>query len=259
MRNIQSSSNPRIQAIKQLQRSRRKSHIILEGKKLTQEAILSGLKINEAFVVSEFWAQERTWLEPMEQRGTVLWIVTPKLLKSISSVETPEGIIAVAKRPAMLGDMRLTEFGLLLFSIRDPGNFGAILRTAEACGASMVAYSSDCADPYLPKVSRGSMGSLFRVPLLEVAKPFDFVQEKMQQRITVYGLSVNAQKTIDDVTPGFPFLLCIGSESHGLPSDLPVTETISIPMKGKVESLNAAVATAIVLYFFTRGRSGRSG
>jgi TrmH family RNA methyltransferase len=258
MRIIQSSSNPRIQAVKKLQRSRGKPSFVVEGKKLTHEAFASGVVIKEIFVTPEFWARERHWLEPIEKQGTTFLMITPALLKSISSVETPPGILAVAQRPENPKPVRLQHFGVMLLSIRDPGNLGAILRIAEACGTDWVAYSSDCADPYQSKVARGSMGSLFRVPLLEVEKPFEFLNEKLQQHITVYGLSTLSEKSLFELAPVFPFILCIGSESGGLPEGLPVTQKISIPMKGNVESLNAAVATAVFLYTVGRATGNNS-
>jgi RNA methyltransferase, TrmH family len=169
-------------------------------------------------------------------------------LKSISDVETPQGIVGVAQRPKQSSGLSLRKVALLLISIRDPGNFGAIVRTAEACGCEWIAYSTDSVDPFQPKVVRSSMGSLFRVPIIEVKNVNVFLEEQMRQDISSCGLETRGGQSIDSWKPRFPLIVCIGSESHGLPPDLPVENKLSIPMKGKVESLNAAVAAALCLY-----------
>ena len=222
-----------------------------------QEAISSGLTIEEILLTPEFWAMGREWLQPLEQQGTSILLITPSLLKSISAVETPQGILAVARKLEQASPLPLKQVGLLLVSIRDPGNFGAILRTAEACGVEWIAYSSDCVDPFQSKVVRASMGSIFRVRLIEVGDVPAFVDEQRKLHITVLGLARDGNQVLTDWTPRFPILVCIGSESHGLPKQLPLDATISIPMKGKVESLNAGVAAAVFLYSLPLFDSGR--
>jgi len=137
---------------------------------------------------------------------------------------------------------------LLLVSIRDPGNFGAIVRTAEAFGCEWIAYTADCVDPFHPKVVRSAMGSLFRVPVIEVHDKNLFLKEQSKRNVSTCGLETKGGQSLIHWKPKFPLIVCIGSESHGLPVDLPVDEKLSIAMKGSVESLNAAVAAAVFLY-----------
>lgn len=248
MRMIQSSTNPRIQKAKKIGKNRNEKLFLIEGKKLLLEAIGSRLKCEEVFVTPEVWAKEKQWLKPLEEQGTTIYLVTPRLLKSISDVQTPQGMLGVARKPLLVQSLAIAKFALLLISIRDPGNFGAILRTAEASGCEWVSYNSDCVDPFLPKVVRASMGSLFRVPLMEIGDATDFLKQGLQRNIQSCGLVTRNGRSLLDWKPVFPLIVCIGSESRGLPADLPVDEKVSIPMKGHVESLNAAVAAAICLY-----------
>lgn len=248
MRMIQSSSNPRIRNVQKLLKNRNPHRFVIEGKKLVQEAIAARIVIEELFATPEYWALERASLEPLEKKGTSIFLITPSLLKSVSTVETPQGVLAVAQTPSLQRDSRIGRVALFLISIRDPGNFGAIVRTAEACGVEWIGYSKDCVDPFQPKVVRASMGSLFRVPLREISDPFAFLQDRMKNKVAVYGLAATGNKSLLQWKPRFPLVVCIGSESHGLPEELPLTEKISIPMMGKVESLNAAVAAAVFLY-----------
>jgi TrmH family RNA methyltransferase len=143
------------------------------------------------------------------------------------------------------------RFSALLLSIRDPGNLGTIIRTAEAAGADFVALSSDCADAYSSKVIRSSAGSIFRVRVLEIVNVADYLQQLKQDCITVYALAANATQSLNDLKPVFPSVIVIGSESHGLPKDILFKNKISIPMAGKVESLNAAVAASLAFYHFS--------
>jgi RNA methyltransferase, TrmH family len=251
MRMIQSSSNPHIQKVKKIRKHRKGKLFIVEGKKLFQEAISAGLEFEDIFVVSQVWAKEKLWLEPLEQRGASIYLIHPRLLKSISDMETPPGILGLAREPKPAASLSIARFAVFLASIRDPGNFGAILRAAEASGCEWVGYSSDCVDPFQTKVVRGSMGSLFRVPLVEAKDPSAFFKHELQPGVQVCGLVSREGRTLAEWRPVFPLIACIGSESHGLPEGLPLTEKISIPMKGQVESLNAAVAAAICLYWIS--------
>ncbi len=257
MRVIQSSSNPRIQKVKKISRKRQASVFLVEGKKLLLEATHAGLKCEEIYVTPENWAQEKHWLEPLEEGGTSIYLVSPGILKSISDVETPQGILGLVQKPAAGTLPPIAKLALLLISVRDPGNFGAILRTAEASGCEWVGYSSDCVDPYLSKVVRASMGSLFRVSLSEIKEPSSFLEHQLPRSVHVYGLVTRQGRSLLEWKPVFPLIVCIGSESRGLPEDLPLSGKLSIPMKGQVESLNAAVAAAICLYRISFGEHSK--
>jgi len=248
MRLIQSSANPHIQKVKKIGKNRQEDLFLIEGKKLLLEAVSAGLQCEEIFVTSEVWGKEQQWLESLEHKGASVYQISPRLLKSISEVETPQGIVGLARKPSPATSLSIAKFALFLISIRDPGNFGAILRAAEASGCEWVGYSSDCVDPFLPKVVRASMGSLFRVPLMERKDPTSFLKQELQPDIQACGLVTRKGRSLFEWKPVLPLIVCVGSESRGLPADLPLTERLSIPMRGKVESLNAAVAAAICLY-----------
>jgi TrmH family RNA methyltransferase len=175
-------------------------------------------------------------------------LISAKLMRQISDMDTPPGILGIAKKPAV-AKTTFQRLAVFLISIRDPGNFGAILRSTEATGCEIIYYSSDCADPFQPKTVRSSMGSVFRAPLLEIKDPKSFLIQQKGNAIHVCGLVVHNGKSLFEWKPEAPILFCIGSESHGLPQDLYLTEKISIPMQGKVESLNAAVTASLCLYW----------
>jgi len=243
MKRIDSPSNTRI---KELLRTlkRREGLYLIEGKKLVEEAARSGVDLRDLFVTAEFLKANQA---PNLPEPT---LVSTSVMKKLSNVETPPGIVATAARPTPAPIPRTTRFSALLLSIHDPGNLGTIIRSAEAAGADFLAVTSDCADPYSSKVIRSSAGSLFRLTVAEVADVAGYLQQLKQGGITVYALVANAKQSLNDLKPGFPCVIVIGSESHGLPKDISFENNISIPMAGKVESLNAAIAASLALYHF---------
>src|SRR5262249_35591752 len=114
------------------------------------------------------------------------------------------------------------------------------------------ATSADCADPYQPKAIRASMGSIFHMPPYEVTDAKQFLADLSSRGVTAYGLSPHSGSNLFETAPRFPAVIVIGSEASGLPPDLPVQERLCIPMQGKVESLNAAMAATVCFYHFAQ-------
>ena len=245
-RKIDSASNPRIKKVVRLLRSSSDTDWIIEGKKLFLEAISSGVIFEELFVTESQLPLVAGFVK------FPVTVVPEKLLKKISTVQTPQGILGIARRPAKKRPSIPTGFAALLFSIRDPGNVGTMIRAAEATSCDWIATTADCADPYQSKAIRASMGSIFRVPPIEVTDAKQFLTELSSQGVTTYGLSPHSGSNLFETAPRFPAVIVIGSESAGLPSDLPVQEELRIPMQGKVESLNAAMAATVCFYHFAQ-------
>ncbi|HET6268281.1 MAG TPA: RNA methyltransferase, partial [Acidobacteriota bacterium] len=218
---------------------------MIEGKKLFREAVASGVHFDELFVTE--WQLE--WVSGIVKSPVT--VVPEKLLKKISSVQTPQGILGIAKRPAQKRPALPKGFAALLTSIRDPGNVGTMIRAAEATSCDWIATTADCADPYQPKAIRASMGSIFRLPPYEVTDAKQFLADLSSRGVTAYGLSPHSGFNLFETTPQFPAVIVIGSESTGLPPDLRVKE-LRIPMQGKVESLNAAMAATVCFYHFAQ-------
>jgi RNA methyltransferase, TrmH family len=170
--------------------------------------------------------------------------VAPELLASVSTLPHPARVIGVYARAALPRDPR--SVCLALWRIRDPGNVGTLLRTADAFGAC-VALSEECADPLSPKAVRGSAGAIFRVPLV----PWSTLPAR---RIALVS---NGGQALGDVDLTPPLALLLGSERHGLPDDLATAScSATIPLPGGAESLNVAAAGAIALYELSRRASG---
>ncbi|MBD5459676.1 MAG: RNA methyltransferase, partial [Lachnospiraceae bacterium] len=185
-------------------------------------------------------------------------------LGKMSDTQSPQGILCVLNRPSCtLEEMLGAGQGhppllLLLEDLQDPGNLGTILRTGEGAGVSGVIMSRDTADIYNPKTVRGTMGSIFRVPHIYVENLGDTVKMLSEADIHVYAAHLEGKAYYDtfDFRAGTAFL--IGNEGRGLKkenADL-AEHYLKIPMEGQVESLNAAVSAALLVYEAHRQRAG---
>jgi TrmH family RNA methyltransferase len=182
-------------------------------------------------------------------------VVSDSVFKKISDTVTPQGILAIVKQKKYLVDdiikNRRKEGSciVVLDRLQDPGNLGTIVRTGEGAGISGIILSSDCADIYNPKVIRSTMGSIFRVPFaISSDLPSDIEQLK-KNGIVTYAAHLRGEEYNKEIFTKDCALL-IGNEARGLSKVVAekADRLIKIPMEGKVESLNAAVATAILMY-----------
>ncbi len=222
---ITSASNPRLKLVRRLQSRAQRARtglFVCEGEDLVEAAVAAGLEPVELLVAGE--------------------TVAPELLAAVSTLPHPARVIAVFRR-ADLPPLEGRPAGLALWHVADPGNVGALIRSADAFGA-FVALSAGCADPTGPKALRGSAGGVFRVPLYS----FD---EAPGRKI---ALVAHGGRPLADVElgPGTTFVL--GAEREGLPADVVAAcaQTATIPLAGGAESLNVAAAGAIALYDWSR-------
>jgi len=181
---------------------------------------------------------------------------TPRILDTVADTVTPQGVVAAVPYP----DLPPHPEGLVLVldRLRDPGNCGTILRTAEAAGVGLVCFAPGTVDPFSPKVVRAGMGAHFRLPL-RVAASWDEIASIVVDRQILLA-AVKAGRPYDAVDWKSPTALIVGGEAEGASEEAHrlATETVSIPMAGAVESLNAAVAAGILLFAALRQRNKTS-
>lgn len=237
--------------------------IFVEGLRLCEEAILSGLEIDSVIFSDEIQKKERaaTLIADLGKACERLASVSEKLLETVSYTKTPQGIIVLAKRPpsgrAKLEEKQArTPLIVILHGINNPVNVGAILRTAEAAGATGVVTTEHTSDPFSPKSLRGAMGSAFRLPIWTAAAYTDALSWCAQHKIKAVGADARGSSLYTEIDWTEPKGLILGPESTGLSEEeIEVTdETVRIPMQGEVESLNVGVAAAIVLFEAARQR-----
>lgn len=187
-------------------------------------------------------------------------VVSDAIFRELASTETPQGVLALVRPPAWtLAQIRADRAPLdpalivVLDGIQDPGNAGAILRAADAFGATGAVFFKGTVNPYNPKCLRGSAGSVFRLPLLTAVEPEQFWE---RAPACLYAAMPRAPKLVSQVDLAAPCAIVIGSEARGVSAQTAARATgVRIPTSG-VESLNAAVAAGILLYEARRQRGG---
>ena len=252
---IVSKTNQQLKKVRKLLSSaseRRKSGLfVVEGSRLFSE---TPEELVEAVYVSEDYRKDipdRGLSEALLKKTEA---VEKDLFRSLSDTVNPQGILAVVRQPLWRESFEKFLEGptdgkvLMLDGLRDPGNLGTILRTAEAAGVRFVIMSPDCVDLYNPKVIRSTMGSIFRVPAL-TADLETVISRLRSKGRNIYGTSLSAVKSYREADLSDAGIV-IGSEAEGVSEKVLscVTDTIKIPMQGQVESLNAAVSAAILMF-----------
>ena len=257
---IQSTANAQVRFIRSLRddRSLRRSErmFVLEGVRLVSDLFASGQ-------LPHFVLYDHDQLQQTAAGQALLTLITKPnvpqspttatVIKSVSDTNTPQGVVAIARWP----DLVITQQRLVLIcdEIQDPGNLGTIIRSADAVGVDAIYCSVGCVDAYAPKTVRASMGSIMRVPI-RTDMTWDALVEALQG-VTIYaadGTSISQAHTTIDWRQSSA--LIVGNEARGLSTDARAATNhyVHIPMRPGIESLNAAMATTIVLFEAQRQR-----
>ncbi len=254
---ISSHSNPRIKEIRSLRHRQEREQtglFFIEGIRLVTEAVQLGADIKVLVVAPELLKSQfgQEVVRAQQERGTSSIEVTADVFRSISVKDGPQGMGAVVRQCwESLDQVRLSNknYWLALDAAQDPGNIGTITRTGDAFGSTGLILLGNCADPYDPTALRASMGAIFSQRLVK-ASFADFVQWKQHHNYSVIGTSKAALHDYREVAYQLPIVLLMGSERQGLSSEQQAIcdLMVSIPMVGRSDSLNLAVATGIVLY-----------
>ena len=238
--------------------------VFVEGVRLCEEALRSGLKI-EAVLYSDEIANKQKVAQVLEGLRTVcdrFAEVREALLATVSYTKTPQGMIVLARRP--LSGQKVLEMQsnaphllVILDGIGNPVNVGAILRSAEAAGATGVITTGESSDPFSPKALRGAMGSAFRVPIWNGASYAEALSWCAQRKIKTVCSDLRATSVHTKIDWTESRALIVGPESEGLSADQVrmADDRVKIPMHGEVESLNVGVAAAVILYEAARQRN----
>lgn len=246
---IASSQNETVKAIRRLLRSKGE-HAILEGPHLVGEALDLGLALDPVLLTPEF-AASPAGIATMRRLASPPKLVESRILEALADADAPRGILAVsALRRARLAELepQPSDVWLFLDQVQDPGNLGAIARVAEGLGATGLLLSPGCADANHPRALRGSAGSLLRLPLAQGVSPES--ARAWSKAATWIGLEAHAGAVrLSELRVERPFVLAVGAEGPGLSGATRsrLDRSVTIPLAGKLESLNVAVATALVL------------
>lgn len=263
---IKSLSNERVRKVVsyiQKSKARKESNVfVIEGMKMLREAPV--LQVREAYVTEKFLDGAS------EEDKEILWrygaeTVTDEVMKKMADTRTPQGVLAVVSMYQYSEEEVLDgykEMGiekpllLILENIQDPGNLGTMLRSSEGAGVTGVILSKGSADVYNPKVIRSTMGSIFRMPFMYVDNLPAFVEKLSERGIKTYAAHLKGKRNYDKFDYMKPTAFLIGNEGNGLSKETAdaASEYVLIPMKGQVESMNAATSAAILTFEASRQR-----
>ena len=260
---ITSRDNSLLRRARAIRDGKEDDSIFIEGLRLCEEALASRLTIEAVIYSEEIARKERParLINALENAGAKSASVSEKLLESISYTKTPQGIIVLASRPASdkaSFEVKQPAVPLLvvMHGINNPVNVGAILRAAEAAGATGVVATEKTADPFSPKALRGAMGSSFRLPIWTDADYANVIEWCRRAKIKIFGADVNASMTHIEADWTVSCAIILGPESTGLtPEEIRAADqAIKVPMQRNVQSLNVSVAAGVILYEAARQR-----
>lgn len=256
---ITSPSNPKVQLVRALQsrsrNRRREGAFVVEGVRLAEEALAAGWQAQLVLYTRDLDARGEAVVRGFAQQDVEVALVDERVMQAAADTVTPQGILVVLSlRTAALPPE--LDFVVISDGVRDPGNMGTMLRTAVAAGVHAFLLPSGTVDPFSPKVVRAAMGAHFRIPILTV--PWDDISALLEANALCVHLAVaGAGDLYTEADLRQPTALIVGGEAEGAGGSARklADKLIHIPMPGKIESLNAAVAAAILMFEVVRQRS----
>lgn len=263
MKEISSKDNKIIKDAASLSEKKKRDEkglFIIEGPNLLREALDENMGIQSVFVLTGGETPEILELvQEAELDGCQVYAVSREAFMRISQTDTPQGVIAVCAKKRFSDEDFFGAKGsniLVLDRIQDPGNMGTLLRTADAAGFSGVMLIKGSADPFAPKVVRAAAGSLFRMPLKTGLTPEDAAKQLEAHGKKAAAAAMDAPRAYYDEDLAEDFALIVGNEGNGVSDQLmALARHISIPMAGRTESLNAALAGGIIMFEALRQKS----
>lgn len=258
MQVITSKENETVKIIKKLKDKKYRDETglyIIEGIKMLEEAIEEKARIRKIIICEECLKAgdlEQKVLYEIAKYNCIY--VNSKVFNSLTDVVAPQGIMAVIEKPNK--DIKIKydqDIILALDGIQDPGNLGTILRTADSVNLKQIIVTKNTADSYNPKVVRSTMGAILRIKIIETDDLAKTLKEAKKNKFKIVATSLDTNNSIYDIDYNKKVIV-IGNEANGVSKEIQelADNKVKIPMLGKTESLNASVATGIILYEYVR-------
>ena len=230
---------------------------VVEGAKVLDEALDAGARVEAVFVDAGTREAVVTRATAMGHR---VFDLGPGVLAKVAGTATPQPVIAIVAQPrAALDELAAAGLLVVCVDVRDPGNLGTVLRTAEAAGAGGVVCCDGCVDVFNPKVVRASAGAVFHVPVVVGGQPVEVLERIGAWGMSRLGTVARGGRPYHDADLGRRLAFVLGNEAHGLPDELSpqLDDLVSIPMVGRTESLNVGMAAAVLMFEAARQRESR--
>lgn len=252
MERITSKDNSSIKEVRKLKEKKNRTFnkkFLVEGFRFVEEAIKSNFYIEELFIAEE--ALEKFYKCDFQyniKEYTKVYSLENKLFKTISNTENPQGILAIARYKD--AEIKATDgFYILADKVQDPGNMGTIIRSAHAAGALGVILTKGTVDVYNDKTLRSTMGSIFHIPIIEDTD-LGITRTLQDNGFKILVSSLEESQDFYDINLNKNIIICVGNEGSGMSDEILKLsdEKFKIPMPGKAESLNVAVAASIMMF-----------
>jgi len=264
---ITSSSNERLKHARRVRDGREPGLIFVEGERLIEECLQSGLKLTACFHAPDPNPRAQRIMAEMARLNCPLYPTANAALETVSDTVNTQGLIALAERAEFMFGQTLpardgvTSLIVCLDSVRDPGNFGTIVRTADASGASGVVATEGAVDAFSPKTIRSSMGSAFRLPVVTGIGSEELFAGARAAKLRVVAAAASGETVYSEYNWRQPTMVIFGNEASGVRQQLleRCDERLRIPLRAPVESLNVAAAAAAVLFEAARQRRETEG
>jgi len=264
---LTSIRSPKVKAARQLAKRAlrlRARSFLAEGPQAVEAALTRGGVVSQLFITAAARARHADLADQATRQGVQVLAVSGEVMAELAQTITPQGVLAVC-RYIDIPLARLAASGprlvVILVNVRDPGNAGTVLRTADAAGADGVIFSDASVDPYNSKCVRATAGSLFHLPLVASVPVAGAVSAMREAGLRILAADGRASRSLDETGPdepgsllGRPTAWMFGNEAWGLPAGLLALadEAVAVPIYGKAESLNLAAAAAVCLYASAR-------
>ncbi|MBD2090734.1 RNA methyltransferase [Microcoleus sp. FACHB-1515] len=256
---LTSLQNPLIKQLRKLQKAKERHEqqlSLLEGTHLIEEAIATDRSLATLCCTESWQRQHLALYERAINRCDRAEIVSPEVLAAIATTVNPDGVVATIDRLLPIEPPTDPKLGVLLDTLQDPGNLGTIIRTAAAANVDGLWLSGNSVDLDHPKVLRASAGQWFRLPMAESDDLPTLIEQQKRQGVQIVATLPNADRLYWQADLRSPTLLLLGNEGAGLSPELAAMAdlAVSIPLARNVESLNVAIACALILYEAQRQR-----
>lgn len=250
---IKSKENNLIKEMKKLKEKKYRDlnkSFLIEGFRFVEEALKSTFEVKYVFVCERQKEKfEKLGLQNLIGKTTKSFVVSESVLNTISSTETPQGIVAVVKNK--VSNLQINNgFYVLIDKVQDPGNMGTIIRSANASGALGVIITKGTVDTYNSKTLRSTMGSIFKIPIIFEDSNFNALKKLKENKFKLITSSLNTDYNFYDVDLKGKVIIAVGNEGNGISKEIFELSDISvkIPMPGDAESLNVGVAASIMMF-----------
>jgi TrmH family RNA methyltransferase len=267
---LTSIRSPRVKAARQLGKRalrQRARAFLAEGPQAVGEALAASDVVSELFITGTAQARYGELASRAAAQGAEVYPVSGEVMAELAQTVTPQGVLAVCRFidvPLSAVHSRALQLAVILANVRDPGNAGTVLRTADAAGAGAVLFAGSSVDPYNSKCVRASAGSLFHLPVVTGTPVPEAVQALRAAGLRVLAADGGARRTLDDLhadgtlSDGTGWLF--GNEAWGLPAEVRALadDIVAVPIYGRAESLNLAAAAAVCLYSSARAQGQRA-